>query len=54
MSRTVFSHDEATSRMVWPNGDIQRNVDGAEYRVITVGAKVDRCELRGIFEEWRM
>jgi hypothetical protein len=37
---TVFSHDEAVSRTAWSNGDIQLNIVGQEYRVITVGTKV--------------
>ena len=45
MSRTVFSHDEAMLRMVWPNGDIQLNVDGVELPPTATEL------LRGIFEE---
>jgi hypothetical protein len=37
---TEFSHNELKTRANWMAGDVQHNIVGAEYRVITVGAKV--------------
>ena len=45
MSRTEPPPDEAMSRMVWPNGDIQLNVDGVELPSTATEL------LRGIFED---
>ncbi len=42
---SLFPHDEAVSRLVWPNGDIQPNIDGVELPSTATEL------LRGIFEE---
>jgi len=37
---TAYSHNELMVRANWMNGDVQQNIVGTEYRVVTVGTKV--------------
>ena len=43
---TKAEHDELIDRARWMSGDVQRHVDGTEYRVITVGTKVVQVNKR--------
>ena len=44
---TEYSHNELVSRANWIAGDVQQNIGGGEYRVITVGTKVVQVMKRG-------
>lgn len=43
---TEHSHNELRSRARWMQGDVQHNINGTEYRVITVGDKVVQVNMR--------